>query len=116
MCLELSHTRLDIFKVSKDVVINCYRETKPFPQEEKFGIVQQIRTAALAVHLNIAKGCSTKSVSERKRSYEVARGSLIEVKGALDISDGLNYTTTKRLAEACELIIRMFQLTSKMVS
>jgi len=116
MCLELSHTGFDTFKVSKGVVINCYRETKNFPQEEKFGIFQQIRRAALSVHLNIAEGCSTKSVSERKRFYEVARGSLIEVKSALDISGGLNYTMTERLAELGELIIGMFQLTSKMVS
>jgi hypothetical protein len=47
MFLQLSHTRLDIFKVSKSFVLNCYRETKTFPPEEKFGIVQQIRRAAL---------------------------------------------------------------------
>ena len=54
----MSHTKLDIFKVSKSFVLNCYRETKTFPPEEKFGIVQQIRRAALSVHLNIAEGCS----------------------------------------------------------
>ena len=66
MFLELSHTKLDIFKVSKSFVLNCYRETKTFPPEEKFGIVQQIRRAALSVHLNIAEGCSRRSATERK--------------------------------------------------
>ena len=93
MFLELSHTKLDIFKVSKSFVLNCYRETKTFPPEEKFGIVQQIRRAALSVHLNIAEGCSRRSVAERKRFYEVARGSLIEIDAALDIAVELNYTT-----------------------
>ncbi|HEV8508086.1 MAG TPA: four helix bundle protein [Chitinophagaceae bacterium] len=116
MFLELSHTRLDIFKVSKSFVLNCYGETKTFPQEEKFGIVQQIRSAALSVHTNISEGCSRKSVAERKRFYEVARGSLIEVDTALDISVGLNYATIEGLAELGELIIRMFQLISKMIS
>jgi four helix bundle protein len=43
------------------------------------GMVQQIRRATLSVHLNIAEGCSRKSPSERKRFFEISRGSLIEV-------------------------------------
>jgi four helix bundle protein len=116
MFLQLSHTNLDIFKVSKSFVLNCYKETKTFPSEEKFGIVQQIRRAALSVHLNIAEGCSRKSVAERKRFYEVARGSLIEVDSALDISVDLSYVSKEKLTELGQLIVRMFQLISKMIS
>src|SRR6185295_6541881 len=116
MFLELSHTKLDIFKVSKSFVLNCYRETKTFPPEEKFGIIQQIRRAALSVHLNIAEGCSRKSTAERKRFYEIARGSLIEVDSALDISVDLNYTAKEKLAELGQFIVRMFQMISKMIS
>ena len=97
MFLQLSHTKLDIFKVSKSFVLNCYKETKTFPPEEKFGIVQQIRRAALSVHLNIAEGCSRKSAAERKRFYEIARGSVIEIDAALDIAVELNYTTKEKL-------------------
>ena len=115
MFLELSHTKLDIFKVSKSFVLTCYKETKAFPAEEKFAIIQQIRRAALSVHLNIAEGCSRKSAAERKRFYEVARGSLIQVDSALDISVELNYTTKENLMELGHLIVRMFQLISKMM-
>ena len=115
MFLELSHTRLDIFKVSKSFVLNCYRETKAFPPEEKFGIVQQNRRAAVSVHLNIAEGCSRKSKTERKRFYEVARGSLIEVDSALDVAVDLDYTAKEKLIELGHLIIRMFQMISKMI-
>jgi len=116
MFLELSHTKLDIFKVSKSFVLNCYRETKTFPPEEKFGIVQQIRRAALSVHLNIAEGCSRRSAIERKRFYEIARGSVIEVDAALDIAVELNYTTKERLYELGQFMIRCFQMISKMIS
>jgi len=116
MFLELSHTKLDIFKVSKSFVLNCYRETKTFPSEEKFGIVQQIRRAALSVHLNIAEGCSRRSAIERKRFYEIARGSVIEVDAALDIAVELNYTTKERLYELGQFIILCFQMISKMIS
>ena len=116
MFLELSHTKLDIFKVSKSFVLNCYRETKTFPPEEKFGIVQQIRRAALSVHLNVAEGCSRRSAAERKRFYEVARGSVIEIDAALDIAVELNYTTKERLYELGQFMIRCFQMISKMIS
>ena len=79
-------------------------------------MVRQIRRAALSVHLNIAEGCGRKSGSERKRFYEVARGSLIEVDAALDIAVGLNCVTTEDLNELGELLIRVFQMISKMIS
>ena len=116
MFLELSHTKLDIFEVSKSFVLNCYRETKTFPPEEKFGIVQQIRRAALSVHLNVAEGCSRRSATERKRFYEIARGSAIEIDAALDIAVELNYTTKERLYELGQFMIRCFQMISKMIS
>jgi four helix bundle protein len=56
-----------------------------FPVEEKFGVTSQIRRAALSVHLNIAEGASRKSEAERKRYYEISRGSVIEIDAALDM-------------------------------
>jgi len=48
--------------------------------------VQQVRRAALSVHLNIAEGCSRKSKSERRRYFEIARGSVIEIDAAIGIA------------------------------
>jgi four helix bundle protein len=115
MFLELKHTHLDVFKVAKEFVLSCYRETKDFPSEEKFAMISQIRRAALSVHLNVAEGCSRKSATERKRYYEIARGSLIEVDAALDIAVPLKYTSKEKLKELGVLMIRTFQLISKMI-
>ena len=113
MFLELSHTKLDVFSVSKAFVLACYRETKSFPYEEKFSMISQIRRAALSVHLNVTEGCSRKSLAERKRFYEIARGSLIEVNAAMDTA---GYTANQKLDELGKLMIRTFQLISKMIS
>jgi four helix bundle protein len=67
MFLDLSHTRLDVFIASKELIMLCYKIARSFPQEEKFALTQQIRRAAVSVHLNIAEGCSRRSVAERKR-------------------------------------------------
>jgi four helix bundle protein len=78
MFLELSHTKLDIYQVTREFVLACYKETSDFPPEEKFGIISQTRRAAVSVLLNICEGCSRKASTERKRFYEIARGSLVE--------------------------------------
>src|SRR6188474_3713900 len=91
MFLKLHHQKLDIYGASRQFVLECYRLTLALPNEEKFGMITQIRRAALSVHLNIAEGASRKSEVERKRYYEIARGSLIEIDAAVDIAHGLNY-------------------------
>ena len=116
MFLDLAHTKLDVFRVSREFILLCYKETKSFPSEEKFAMVQQIRRTALSVHLNVAEGCSRKSVAERKRFYEIARGSVIEIDTALDIAVDLGYITKEKLTELGVLMVRSFQLISKMIS
>jgi len=116
MFLDLAHTKLDVFKVTKEFVLICYKETRSFPSEERFAMIQQIRRAALSVHLNVAEGCSRKSVVERKRFYEIARGSVIEVDTAFDIAFSLGYTSKEKLADLGTLLVRSFQLISKMIS
>ncbi len=116
MFLELSHTKLDVFKVTKEFVLSFYKEAKAFPPEEKFGMSSQIRRAALSVHLNLSEGCSRKSLAERKRFYEIARGSLIEVDTAFGIAVELGYCSKEKLQPLGILIVRTFQLLSKMIS
>lgn len=115
MFLELSHTKLDVFKVSKEFSILCYKEIKNFPPDEKYAMVSQIRRAALSVHLNLAEGASRKSAAERRRFYEIARGSLIEVDTAFDLAVELKYTNKESLKDIGALMIRCFQLLSRMI-
>ena len=115
MFLQLAHTKLDIFKVSKLLTLECYRITTIFPSDEKYAMVQQIRRVALSVHLNIAEGCSRKSQAERKRFFEIARGSAIEIDTAIDIAIGLKHCELYQLESLSELIVRTFkQLTALM--
>ena len=115
MFLQLNHQQLDIYRITRVFAVECYKITRGFPSEERFALSQQIRRAVLSVHLNIAEGCSRKSAIERKRFYEIARGSLIEVDTALDIAIELGYTSNQRLEETGKLMIRSFQLISKMI-
>jgi four helix bundle protein len=95
MFLKLAHTKLDAYQFSQQLVVECYRVTRGFPVDEKFAIVQQIRRAALSVHLNISEGCSRKSKTERSRYFEMARGSVIEIDSAIGIAHKLCYLKKK---------------------
>ena len=110
MFLQLNHQKLDIYQFSKPFVLECYKLTKTFPTEERFILIAQIRRAALSVHLNVAEGASRKSATERKRFYEVARGSIIEIDAALDISSDLNYCTKKDMEQLGFLMIKCFKI------
>jgi four helix bundle protein len=115
MFLKLSHTFLDVYNVSRDLVYCSYKVTNKFPPSERFGLITQIRRAALSVHLNIAEGCSRNSSNERKRFFEISRGSLVEVDTAFDISIQLNFIEEEELKDLEIIINRCFQLLSKMI-
>lgn len=115
MFLTLNHQRLEVFSASKEFVFECYRLTKSLPDHEKFGMISQIRRAALSVHLNIAEGASRKSAQERKRYYEMARGSIIEIDAALDIAEGIDYLKNINTKPLGEKMIRCFKLLSGLI-
>ncbi len=116
MFLQLAHTKTDVFKVSKIFTLECYKATRTFPSEERFAMTQQIRRAALSVHLNIAEGCSRKSEAERKRYFEIARGSVIEIDTALDIAVELEYVSAETLSILGTQLLSTFKQLSAMIN
>lgn len=97
MFLQLNHKKLEAYKVSRELVKECYQFTKLLPIDEKFGLISQIRRAAISVKLNIAEGSSRKSETERKRFYEISRGSIIEIDAAFESACDLSYYAIEQL-------------------
>lgn len=116
MFLQLAHTKLDAYRFSQELALECYRITQIFPNDEKFAMVQQIRRAALSVHLNIAEGCSRKSKIERARYFEIARGSVIEIDSAIGIAHKLCYATLEQFQPLGNSIIKNFKVLSGMIA
>ena len=114
--LKLNHQKLDLYKVSKSFVLECYKLSKQLPADEKFGMISQIRRAALSVHLNIAEGASGKSEVERKRYFEVSQGSVVEIDAAIDIAHELNYLKNIPLNLLGEEIVRCFKMLTAMIN
>ena len=115
MFLQLAHIKLDVFVTGKELLLSCYKIAKLLPQEERFNMIQQLRRAALSIQLNIAEGSSRKSAIERRRFYEISRGSLIEVDTIFDVAVTLGYIKKEELEQTGMLIVKTFQMLSKMI-
>lgn len=115
MFLTLNLQKLDLYQASQKFVVEVYKLSNALPAAEKFNMVTQIRRAALSLHLNIAEGSSRKSEQERKRYYEISRGSLIEIDAALDIAKELNYLELIEIEELGRLMITCFKILTVMI-
>jgi len=115
MVLELAHTKLQVYHFSRLFAVECYKLTKNFPSDERFALTQQISRAAISVHLNIAEGCSRKSETERKRYFEIARGSVIEIDAAPDIASDLNYCKKEDILILGDNMIKCFKFITGLI-
>lgn len=92
-----THRDLDVWKLSIDWVEAVYRCSAGWPSDERFGLIGQVRRAAVSVAANIAEGAGRKGTGEFIQFLGVARGSLAEVETHLLIAARLNYLTPDQL-------------------
>ena len=71
--------KLDVWQKAIDFADLVYSKSKPFPSDERFGLTNQMRRAAVSVSSNIAEGSSRFSDTDFARFVEIATGSLFEV-------------------------------------
>ena len=69
----------DVYKKSMDFVVDIYRLTEVFPDSEKFGLVSQLRRAAVSLPSNLAEGSGRNGRKELINFLHIARGSLFEI-------------------------------------
>ena len=59
-------------------VLAVYKETKDFPEDERFGLTSQFRRAAVSIAANIAEGYKKLSKADKLRFFNISQGSLEE--------------------------------------
>jgi four helix bundle protein len=94
-----SFEKLEVWKKAKELAVKLYAVTSLFPQEEKFGIVSQIRRAAVSVASNIAEGSSRTSTKDQAHFSQIAFGSLMEVLCQTTIANELEFLPNEDMAD-----------------
>ena len=92
-----SYRDLEVWKLSIDFVKKVYQITHNFPDSEKFGLINQIRRAAVSITSNIAEGQGRNSTKEFKQFLAISLGSLAELETQLIIAKEIEYLTQNGL-------------------
>ena len=91
------------WQLADDLVIAIYDATATFPAEERYGLISQIRRAAVSTAANIAEGATRHSHKEYVQFLSIAKGSLAEVEYYLHLSQRLGYLTETQHRQLTEV-------------
>lgn len=82
---------LEVWQDAHQVALTVYHLTRSFSEEEKFGLIGQMRRSATSVAYNIVEGCGRDGDRELKRFCDIAMGSASELEYQFLLAKDLNY-------------------------
>ncbi|MGE0109536.1 MAG: four helix bundle protein [Bdellovibrionales bacterium] len=103
---------LDVWKKAICFVTDIYRLSQTFPKEERYGLVSQMRRAAISIPSNIAEGRGKRSTKDFIRYLNIAYGSSAELETQLIIANNLGYAEE----EGVEALVERLYETNRMLS
>jgi four helix bundle protein len=98
---------LDVWKRSVELAGKIYQITKLLPRTEQFGLIDQMRRAAVSISANIAEGSARDTEKDFAHFLNISRGSLFELVSHLEVASRLEYLkaedVSKLKSEATEI-------------
>jgi four helix bundle protein len=91
--MSASYRDLKVWQRSMKLALRIYATTSQFPKQELYGLVSQMRRAAVSIPSNIAEGKGRLTDRDRTHFYLQARGSLLELETQILIAQQLNYVS-----------------------
>ncbi len=111
-----SFRELRVWQAAMDFAEQIFAATKLLPREDQYGLVSQLRRAAVSVPSNIAEGNRRGTTRDYLKFLSIANGSLAEIETQLILCQRYNYLTelqvTALIADATE-ISRLLNALSK---
>jgi four helix bundle protein len=86
-----SFEKLECWQQARQLAVWTYNTTRTFPAEEKFGMVSQMRRAAVSIASNIAEGTSRKTAKDQNHFSTISYSSTIELLNDLIIANDLKF-------------------------
>jgi four helix bundle protein len=102
--------RLEVWHKAVEYAGTIYHVTRTFPEEERFGLISQLRRSSVSISSNIAEGSSRSSRIDFNRFIEIAYGSLLESVSELRIAQKQNFipnTAFERTYKQAEQLAKM---------
>ncbi len=90
---------LKVWQKAVDFVVKIYSVTRSYPNEEKFGLVSQMRRAGVSIPSNIAEGCAKTSSKSFINSLEISLGESFELETQVIISERVGILDSKTAKE-----------------
>ena len=90
---------LIVWQKAYKLVLEIYKITKVFPKSETYGLIQQMRRAAISIPSNIAEGYGRKHKAEYQQFLSIAYASLLELETQYLLSLDLNYINKNEIIE-----------------
>ena len=100
---EVGYRKLIVWQKADEFAFQVYTATRNFPKDEIYGIISQLRRAALSVPTNIVEGYGRGGRRELKQFLNIALGSLAETRYLLDFSLRLKYLNSTTYAQLQDL-------------
>ena len=113
--MEKPHKKLDAWKGAMKAAQLVYKLTNRFPAEEKFGLVSQMRRAAVSIPCNIAEGAARQGKKEFKNFLSMAQGSLSELDTQLELSVLLGFMSKEILEEITPELVRVDKMLTGLI-
>ena len=89
--------KMAAWQKADDFTVSVYEVTRAFPEDERFGLVSQLRRAASSIPANIAEGSGRQTLKDFRQFLFQARGSLNEVEYYLHLAARLGYIDAQQL-------------------
>ncbi len=109
---------LVVWQKAMDLARSVYRETDKFPKTEVFGLLVQMRRAAVSVPSNIAEGHGRLNDGYLRQFLGTARGTLFELQTQMELAGDLHYlsqdTVASMMAQSDEVARLMNGLLAKL--
>ena len=80
-----SYKDLIVYQKSLDLVLEVHEITRTLPDDERYGLVSQMRKAAVNIPLNIAEGFKRKSINDYVRFLSIASESVVELETRIEL-------------------------------
>lgn len=100
---------LIVWQKAHQLVLSVYRYSEDFPKKEIYGLISQIRRAAISVPANIAEGFKKKGKADKNRFMNIAQGSLEECRYYLILAKELGYGDSLELLSKLEEVSKLLE-------